>query len=52
MAATSRPPVRLGEVMVGRELSWLDFNDRVLQLAGDPEMPPWPRGRNPIAHFS
>ena len=23
----------------GRELSWLDFNDRVLQLAADPEQP-------------
>ncbi len=24
---------------IGRELSWLDFNDRVLQLASDPEQP-------------
>ena len=35
--ATELPPP--GERFLNRELSWLDFNDRVVQLADDPDVP-------------
>jgi polyphosphate kinase len=40
-AAVERPPVNLEDpsLYFNRELSWLDFNDRVLQLAEDPSTP-------------
>ncbi len=39
MATVRRTASSIDEVLVGRELSWLDFNDRVLQLAADPDVP-------------
>src|SRR5689334_23475712 len=40
-ALSSRPEVDLEDpsLYFNRELSWLDFNDRVLQLAEDPRVP-------------
>jgi polyphosphate kinase len=38
MAAT-RPRTKSSERLLNRELSWLDFNGRVLELASDPEAP-------------
>jgi polyphosphate kinase len=38
-AAPSPPDLRDRSLYVNRELSWLDFNDRVLQLAEDPSLP-------------
>ncbi|MGP0048408.1 MAG: polyphosphate kinase 1 [Solirubrobacteraceae bacterium] len=38
-AAPSPPDLRDRSLYVNRELSWLDFNDRVLQLAEDPTLP-------------
>lgn len=40
-AASPRPPIDLDDpaLFFNRELSWLDFNDRVLQLAEDPGVP-------------
>ena len=39
-AASDRPPrVRRPALFTNRELSWLDFNDRVLQLAEDESLP-------------
>ena len=35
----SAPPLDASELYVNRELSWLDFNDRVLQLAEDESVP-------------
>ncbi len=34
-----RPSLRDSRLYVNRELSWLDFNDRVLQLAEDEQLP-------------
>src|SRR4051812_1753274 len=36
---TVEPPAVAGPRYVNRELSWLDFNERVLQLAEDQELP-------------
>src|SRR2546423_7598978 len=36
---TVEPPAVAGPRYVNRELSWLDFNDRVLQLAEGEELP-------------
>jgi polyphosphate kinase len=33
------PALDDGSLYLNRELSWVDFNDRVLQLAGDPDTP-------------
>ncbi|MFM9043091.1 MAG: RNA degradosome polyphosphate kinase, partial [bacterium] len=33
------PDLNEPSLYFNRELSWLDFNDRVLQLAGDPSVP-------------
>ncbi|MDQ3850988.1 MAG: polyphosphate kinase 1 [Actinomycetota bacterium] len=38
-AAPPEDELRGAELYFNRELSWLDFNDRVLQLAEDPEQP-------------
>ena len=35
----SLPPLDASELYTNRELSWLDFNDRVLQLAEDERIP-------------
>ncbi len=35
----SAPPLGASELYTNRELSWLDFNDRVLQLAEDDSLP-------------
>jgi polyphosphate kinase len=37
--ATSATAARLGERLINRELSWLDFNARVLELAEDQDVP-------------
>jgi polyphosphate kinase len=37
--ATGTPDLRDPDLYVNRELSWLDFNDRVLQLAEDESIP-------------
>jgi polyphosphate kinase len=37
--APSPPPLDASELYFNRELSWLAFNDRVLELAGDDSMP-------------
>jgi polyphosphate kinase len=37
--ATGSPDLRDPDLYVNRELSWLDFNDRVLQLAEDESIP-------------
>jgi polyphosphate kinase len=37
--ATGAPDLRDPDLYVNRELSWLDFNDRVLQLAEDESIP-------------
>ncbi|HEY4349399.1 MAG TPA: polyphosphate kinase 1 [Gaiellaceae bacterium] len=40
MATTQRPVVELsGQTLLNRELSWLDLNERVLDLAADPAEP-------------
>ena len=39
MDATGTPDLRDPDLYVNRELSWLDFNDRVLQLAEDESLP-------------
>jgi polyphosphate kinase len=40
MATTHRAPVEsLSETLLNRELSWLDLNERVLELAADPAEP-------------
>jgi polyphosphate kinase len=39
VAAPSRPDLEDSSLYFNRELSWLDFNDRVLQLAEDPAVP-------------
>ena len=36
---------RGGARLLNRELSWVDYNDRVLSLAGDPALPPLERAR-------
>ena len=36
---TRAPDVDATDLYVNRELSWLDFNERVLELAEDPETP-------------
>jgi polyphosphate kinase len=38
-AASSEPPLDAPELYWNRELSWLEFNDRVLQLAEEEERP-------------
>src|SRR3954471_24818776 len=38
-APEEAPPLDSTELYFNRELSWLDFNDRVLQLAEDESMP-------------
>src|SRR4051812_945031 len=38
-AAQATPSLDATELYFNRELSWLDFNDRVLQLAEDERMP-------------
>jgi polyphosphate kinase len=38
-AAPTAPPLDATELYVNRELSWLDFNERVLELAEDERMP-------------
>src|SRR4051794_31782779 len=38
-APEQAPPLDSTELYFNRELSWLDFNDRVLQLAEDDSMP-------------
>src|ERR671932_1236113 len=38
-AEPQAPPLDASELYFNRELSWLDFNDRVLQLAEDEKMP-------------
>ncbi|MEA2272775.1 MAG: polyphosphate kinase, partial [Solirubrobacteraceae bacterium] len=38
-AATPEPRSAISELYFNRELSWLDFNDRVLQLAEDERLP-------------
>jgi polyphosphate kinase len=37
--APKAPPLDSPELYINRELSWLDFNDRVLQLTEDPRQP-------------
>jgi polyphosphate kinase len=39
VAAPPRPDLEDSSLYFNRELSWLDFNDRVLQLAEDPSVP-------------
>ena len=39
IAAAEQPPTPRRWPHTNRELSWLDFNDRVLQLAEDPDLP-------------
>jgi polyphosphate kinase len=39
VAAPARPDLEDSSLYFNRELSWLDFNDRVLQLAEDPSVP-------------
>ncbi|HWE81408.1 MAG TPA: polyphosphate kinase 1 [Gaiellaceae bacterium] len=40
MATTHRAPIEyLSETLLNRELSWLDLNERVLELAADPAEP-------------
>ena len=40
MATTQRPPTEAaGPTLLNRELSWLDLNKRVLELAADPSEP-------------
>jgi polyphosphate kinase len=39
VAAPERPDLEDSSLYFNRELSWLDFNDRVLQLAEDPSVP-------------
>ena len=39
VAAPERPDLDDPSLYFNRELSWLDFNDRVLQLAEDPTVP-------------
>ena len=39
MATTQRPPQERPEALLNRELSWLDLNERVLDLAADPAQP-------------
>ena len=39
MASASGTISQEGERLLNRELSWLDFNARVLELAGDPSVP-------------
>ncbi len=38
-ASASEPDLTDPSLYFNRELSWLDFNDRVLQLAEDPRVP-------------
>ncbi|MEA2431578.1 MAG: polyphosphate kinase, partial [Thermoleophilaceae bacterium] len=38
-ATTAEPALDASELYANRELSWLDFNDRVLQLAEDERLP-------------
>lgn len=38
-ASTAAAPQRPQQLFLNRELSWLDFNDRVLQLAREPGIP-------------
>jgi polyphosphate kinase len=39
MASATGTISREGDRLLSRELSWLDFNSRVLELAGDPSVP-------------
>ena len=39
MSATTRVRSKAAERLLNRELSWLDFNGRVLELAADESMP-------------
>ena len=42
MATTQRPTQEGSpEALLNRELSWLDLNARVLELAADPDMREW-----------
>ena len=39
MATTKRPPGETTSQLLNRELAWLDLNNRVLELAADPDEP-------------
>jgi len=39
MAVMSTPPLEATELYINRELAWLDFNERVLQLVEDRDVP-------------